>query len=566
MKGIITLMFCAVLLLSNFGYSKSDPEWWQSMSLYQIYPRSFKDSDGDGIGDLKGIMSKLEHLTESNVDAFWLSPIYPSPMVDFGYDISDFVNIDTTYGTMEDFEALTKATHDASMKIIMDFVPNHSSDQHEWFEKSLQSIEPYTNYYVWHEGKVLPNGTVTVPNNWVSVFGGSAWTWREERQAYYLHQFAYQQPDLNYENENVVNAMKDVMRFWLDKGVDGFRVDAIPHLCEDVRFLDEPLTGNPNPDDYGYTHKIYTKDQLRTYEMVKGWREVLNEYSDQKVLMMEAYANMTMTMKYYVYGAHFPFNFAFITDTDRDSKATDFKRLIDRWMVNMPVLRATANWVAGNHDNSRLVTRYGRQRAEAVTMITLLLPGVGVTYNGEEIGMEDTWISWEDTKDPQGCNAGKDGYEKASRDPVRTPFQWDDTTSAGFSTNSTTWLPVNKNYVTLNLAAQKKQDSSYYALYKAVAALRKWPAVKSGALTTRLLDDDVLAFTRKIDGEQSVYVVVNFANKEKTVDLSVLVDTSNELSVYYATTNAHHLIGNVIKDVRNLKIPASGAVIYISAM
>ncbi|XP_018310363.1 alpha-glucosidase [Mycetomoellerius zeteki] len=559
MKGIITL--CAILLLSNLECSESTSEWWQSMSLYQIYPRSFKDSDGDGVGDLKGIISKLEHLIESNVDAFWLSPIYPSPMIDFGYDISDFVNIDKTFGTMKDFEVLANATHDASMKIIMDFVPNHSSDQHEWFQKSLQSIEPYTNYYVWHKGKVLPNGTVTVPNNWVSVFGGSAWTWREERQAYYFHQFAPQQPDLNYENENVVNAMKDVMRFWLDKGVDGFRVDAVPFLCEDVRFLDEPLTGNLNPNDYGYTHKIYTKDFPHTYEVVKGWREVLNEYSNEKVMMIEAYANMTMTMKYYIYGAHFPFNFGFITDTNRDSKAIDFKRLIDRWMVNMSVLRATANWVIGNHDKSRLVTRYGRYRAEAVTMMTLLLPGVAVTYNGDEIGMKDTWISWEDTKDPQGRNAGKDGYEKASRDPARTPFQWDNTTSAGFSMNQKTWLPVNKNYVTLNLAAQKEQDNSYNALYKAVSALRKLPVVKRGTLTTTLLNNDIFAFTRKINGEV-VYVVVNFANEEAIVDLSTLVYASSQLTVYYATTNAHHLIGNIIKDVDAVKIPALGAVIY----
>ncbi|XP_071652889.1 alpha-glucosidase-like [Temnothorax longispinosus] len=564
MKGIMTL--CAVLLSSNLGCSESSSEWWQTMSLYQIYPRSFKDSDGDGVGDLKGIMSKLEHLTESNVDAFWLSPIYPSPMVDFGYDISDFINIDKTFGTMKDFEELIKATHDASMKIIIDFVPNHSSDRHEWFQKSLQSIEPYTNYYVWHKGKVLSNGTVTVPNNWVSAFGRSAWTWREERQAYYLHHFTPEQPDLNYENENLVNAMKNVLRFWLDKGVDGFRVDAVPHLCEDVRFLDEPLTGDPDPEVYGYTYKIYTEDQPRTYEIVKEWREVLNEYSGQKVMLIEAYTNMTMTLKYYVYGANFPFNFDFITDTNQDSKAIDFKRVIDRWTVNMPVLRATANWVTGNHDNSRLVTRYGQQRAEAITMITLLLPGVSITYNGEEIGMEDTWISWEDCLDPLGCKAGRDGYEKASRDPARTPFQWDDTISAGFSTNPKTWLPTNKNYVTLNVAAQKKQNNSYYALYKAVSALRKWPVVKYGTLTAKLLGDDVLVFTRKADGEQSVYVVVNFGNKEETVDLSTLVNASNQLNVYYATTNAHHLIGNIIEDVRTLKIPTSGAVICTNTM
>ncbi|KAM0734205.1 Alpha-glucosidase [Formica fusca] len=561
MKKVITL--CTILLLSSVGYSKPNARWWQSMSLYQIYPKSFKDSDGDGTGDLKGIRSKLDHLIRSNVNAFWLSPIYPSPMVDSGYDISDFVSIDETFGTMEDFEALTKAAHDASLKIILDFVPNHSSDQHEWFQKSLKSIEPYTDYYVWHKGKVLPNGTVTKPNNWVSVFGKSAWTWREERQAYYFHQFAPEQPDLNYENENVVRAMKDVLRFWLDKGVDGFRVDAVPHLCEDVRFLDEPLTGNPNPDDYGYTDKIYTKDQPRTYEMVKGWREVMDEYPDERIIMMEAYANMTMTMKYYVYGAHFPFNFGLVTDTDQDSTAADFKNVIDRWMLNMPFVQGTANWVAGNHDKSRLVTRYGQERAQAVTVLTLLLPGVSVTYNGEEIGMEDTWMSWEDTKDPQGCNAGKENYEKASRDPARTPFQWDNTTSAGFSTNPKTWLPVNKNYVTLNLAAQKRQDNSYYALYEAVSALRILPAVKQGTLTTNLLNNDVLFFARKAD-KDVVYVVVNFGNKEETVDLSRLIQPTNRLNAYYATPNARHLIGTITEDVHALKIPASAAVIYFN--
>lgn len=530
------------------------------MSLYQVYPKSFKDSDGDGIGDLNGIRSKLNHFTESNIDAFWISPIYPSPMVDSGYDISDFRGIDKTFGTIEDFEALVKAAHDASLKIILDFVPNHSSDQHEWFQKSLKSIEPYTDYYVWHKGKILPNGTITKPNNWVSVFGKVAWTWREERQAYYLHQFAPEQPDLNYENENVVREMKDVLRFWLDKGVDGFRVDAIPFLFEDDRFLDEPLTGNPNPDDYGYTDKIYTKDQPRTYEMIREWREVLDEYQE-KVMMMEAYANMTMTIKYYIYGAHFPFNFGLITDTNQDSTAADFKGVIDRWMLNMHFVDGTANWVAGNHDQSRLVTRYGKERAQAITVLTLLLPGVGVTYNGEEIGMENTWISWEDTKDPQGCNAGKEGFEKASRDPARTPFQWDNTISAGFSTGPKTWLPVNKNYATLNLAAQKKQDNSYYALYKEVSALRKSPAVKQGTLTTSLLGDDILFFTRKAD-KDVVYVMINFSNKEETVDLSTFVQASDGLNVYYSTTNAHHLIGTVIKDVRALKIPASATVIY----
>ncbi|XP_011135578.2 alpha-glucosidase isoform X2 [Harpegnathos saltator] len=557
MKGITTLF--TILIFSGAGHGA---KWWQTMSLYQIYPRSFKDSDGDGVGDLSGVRSKLQHLVDSNVNAFWLSPIYPSPMIDFGYDISNFTGIDPVYGTMTDFEALVETAHDHSLKVIMDFVPNHSSDRHEWFQKSLQGIEPYTDYYVWHKGKVLADGTVTVPNNWVSVFGGPAWTWRDERQAYYLHQFAPEQPDLNFNDEDVVRAMQDVIRFWLNKGVDGFRVDAVPHLCEHQGFPNEPLTGNANPNDYGYTDKIYTKDQPRTYEVTRGWRSVLDEYPGDKVMMIEAYSNITMTMKYYQYGAHFPFNFGMITDTSRDSTAADLKTMINKWMLNMPT-DATANWVAGNHDKPRLVSRYGEQRAQAMTMMTLLLPGVGVTYNGDEIGMEDTWISWEDTKDPQGCNAGKDHYETASRDPERTPFQWDGTTSAGFSTNPKTWLPINKNYKTVNLAAEKKRSDSYYALYKTVSALRKWSSVKRGNLSTKLLNDNVLVFAREAAGEKSVYVIINFVDQKQIVDLSMLTGLFKQLNVYYATTNAHFLIGKPVDDIQAMEIPASAAVICV---
>ncbi|KAG7203430.1 hypothetical protein KM043_013497 [Ampulex compressa] len=566
MKAAVVL--CVLSLSMGLGHGAGEKEWWQTMSLYQIYPRSFKDSDGDGVGDIKGIISKLDHLIESNVDACWLSPIYPSPMVDFGYDISDFKGIDSVYGSMQDFEDLVKVAHEKSLKVIMDFVPNHSSDKHEWFQKSLLNIEPYADYYVWHKGKVLDDGTVTVPNNWVSVFGGSAWTWREERQAYYLHQFAPEQPDLNFNNENVVQEMKNVVRFWLEKGVDGFRVDAVPHLCEDNRFLDEPLTGNTNdPKNYGYTDKVYTKDQPRTYDMVRGWREVADEYTAKdgvpRIMMMEAYSNISMTMKYYEYGAHFPFNFGLVTSVDKNSRASDFERLIDSWMSNMPS-GSTANWVAGNHDKPRLVTRFGLQRAQAVTIMTLLLPGVGVTYSGEEIGMENTWISWEETKDPQGCNAGKEGYEHSSRDPERSPFQWDDSVSAGFSTNPKTWLPVNENYKTLNLAAQKGEEDTYFSLYQAVSSLKKSPVVQSGNLIVKLLNENVLAFSRETEEYGSVYVVVNFSNEEQTADLSVFDNLSDRLNIYYATTGSKLIPRTSVSNLNSLKIPSSTTVIYVN--
>ncbi|KOC69745.1 Alpha-glucosidase [Habropoda laboriosa] len=501
-------------------------------SLYQIYPRSFKDSDGDGVGDLKGIMSKLDHLIESNVDAFWLSPMYPSPMVDFGYDIQNFTDVDPIYGTMQDFDSLLEAAHEKSLKLFLDLVPNHSSDKHEWFYKSLQNIKPYNDYYVWHKGRVLKNGTIVAPNNWVSVFGGPAWTWRDERQAYYFHQFTKEQPDLNYNNQKLVREMKEVIRFWLRKGVDGFRVDAVNHLCEDTRYLDEPLTGDTNdPNNYGYTEKIYSKDQLQTYKIVLGWRQVMEEFEQPRFMMMEAYTNVSMTMRYYAYGAHYPFNFGLITDMQKNSTAADFKNMVDSWMSNMPA-GSIPNWVAGNHDKPRLATRFGPKRARAVTLISLLLPGVSVTYNGEEIGMEDTWISWEDTVDPSGCNAGKDGYESASRDPARTPFQWDDSTSAGFSTNPKTWLRVNDNYRTVNLAAEKEDSQSYYNFYKKVSSLKKSNNFKGGKLVTKLLNKNVFAFARD-SRSTGYYVVINFGDKDEIVDLSVFDNISRQSLLYY---------------------------------
>ena len=563
MRAVI--VFCVISLSLVCGLDQGNDDWWRTMSLYQIYPRSFKDSDGDGVGDLKGILSKLDHMVESNIDAFWLSPFYPSPMVDFGYDISDFRAIDPVFGTMEDFEDLLKLAHNVLLKVIVDLVPNHSSDKHEWFQKSLMNIQPYSDYYVWREGRMLENGTGLPPNNWVSVFGGGpAWTWREERQAYYLHQFAPGQPDLNYNNENVVREMQDVMRFWLNKGVDGFRIDAVPHLCEDERFLDEPLSGDTDdPNNYGYTLKTYTKDQPKTYEIVRGWRSVLDEYKKpSRVMMIEAYANMSQTMKYYEAGAHFPFNFGLITEMNNDSKASDYKRMIDDWISNMPP-RCTANWVAGNHDKPRLATRFGQERARAVTLMTLLLPGVSVTYNGDEIGMEDTWISWEDTMDPQGCNAGQEGFETSSRDPARTPFQWSMYTSAGFSTNSTTWLPINKNYETLNLVTQKMNNNSYYAFYRAVSTLKNTPIAEKGNLITKVLNENVLAFSRETVEDGSIYAVINLGSEEETVDLSAFDNVSSRLKLYYATPSTDFVQGSVLADIKHVKIPATGAVIYV---
>lgn len=341
------------------GPTYETKDWWQTAAFYQIYPRSFKDSNGDGIGDLPGITQQLSYLKGIGVDAFWLSPIYPSPMADFGYDISDFYNVAPEYGTMNDFKALVKEAKKIGLKVILDFVPNHSSDENEWFIKSATKDPEYMDFYVWHPGKPNGNERPLPPSNWISLFRGSAWHWHDTRKEYYLHQFHHKQPDLNYRNPKVVEKMKDVLRFWLKLGVDGFRIDAVPTLFEvnkdkDENYPDEPRnTWNNDPNDPSYLNHIYTQDQPETIDMVYQWRAVMDEFQkefggDTRVIMTESYSPINVVMQYYGNatheGAHMPFNFQIIMNLNNNSNAYDFKRTCDTWMDNMPEGK-TPNWV-----------------------------------------------------------------------------------------------------------------------------------------------------------------------------------------------------------------------------
>lgn len=378
------------------GLVKSESEdfidWWQHTVFYQIYPRSFKDSNGDGIGDLRGITSQLQYLADTGISATWLSPIFQSPMVDFGYDISDYKAIQPEYGTMQDFEELIDTAYNLGIKVVLDFVPNHSSDQHEWFLKSAAKEPGYEDFYVWHDGVLQDNGTRSPPNNWQSVFYGSAWQWHEGREQFYLHQFTKEQPDLNFRNPKVVQAMDNVLLFWLNKGVAGFRIDAVNHLFEDEALQDEPLSAKTqDPLSYDYTRHIYTRDLPEVLQMVQHWRKLLDDFSAKhpegptRIMMTEAYAGLTQLADYYedesgTKGSHLPFNFHFITDVKGDSDARDYVYNVEKWLIYMPRGHA-ANWVMGNHDNPRVASRFGPASVDAMNMLLLTLPGVAVTYN-----------------------------------------------------------------------------------------------------------------------------------------------------------------------------------------
>lgn len=352
---IVEIVF---LLLSVFKLTKA--QWYDSANFYQIYPRSFKDSNGDGVGDLQGIKSKLQYIKDLGIDGLWLSPIYKSPMADFGYDIADFRDIHKEFGTMQDFDELLNECNRLGLKLVLDFVPNHSSDEHEWFKKSERRELGYEDYYIWRDPKIDPVSNIKIPpNNWLSGFRYSAWRWSEIRQQMYYHFFHYKQPDLNYRNPKLVQEMKDVLTYWMEKGVAGFRIDAIPTLFEktnpDGSLSDEPRTYNTNcdRDDDCYLNHIYTMDQNETYDMAYQWRKLVDDFSntrniDPKVLMTESYARIDLTQRYYgngsVLGSHIPFNFELIKRVNKDSKAEDYKNVIEEWIRLMPSGQM-ANWV-----------------------------------------------------------------------------------------------------------------------------------------------------------------------------------------------------------------------------
>ncbi|XP_065203795.1 maltase 2-like [Planococcus citri] len=557
---VIIVIFCTFAITRSSTFStEGELDWWQTAVIYQIYPRSFKDSNSNGIGDLKGIEEKAEYLKDLGIDAIWISPIFKSPMADMGYDVSDFKAIDPLFGTMTDFESLRDKLHSLGIKLTLDFVPNHSSDEHEWFIKSVQRIDPYTDYYVWQDPKAWINETTPVPpNNWIGPFEQSMWTYHSTRKQFYLHQFAEKQPDLNYRSKELVEEMINVIRFWLDKGVDGFRMDAIIHLVEDDRFLDEPVisnqTINGKPAYKAFDH-IYTQCLPETYEMFRRFREVADSYKQKdgqtRLVMLEIGTMPTIenTMKFYGNKshpiAHIPFNFYPLDDLRDTSSAQDFQTSINKWMDNMPQGQ-WPNWVLGNHDNFRIASRFDPSSVDMMNMFLLLLPGTPIAYNGEEIGMEDAKIRWDQTTDVYALGVGPLWYETFSRDPERTPFQWNASHHAGFSSiDGKTWLPVNPNYYRINVQAQKYNLRSHYNIYKNLIKLRSREAFRRGDFKMYTISDRIFAFKRNLSNE--IYaIIMNLNNEEESVDIknTIANETNGNFEIILVSENSEYEVGD----------------------
>lgn len=477
-------------------------EWWKHALIYQVYPRSFQDSNHDGIGDLEGIRQRLPYLKDLGVDAIWLSPFFKSPMKDFGYDVSDYCDVDPMFGTLEDFDRLLDETHRLGLRLLIDLVPNHTSDQHPWFIESRSSRQhPKRDWYIWQDPK--PDGSP--PNNWMSYFGGPSWTLDQQTGQYYLHQFLPEQPDLNWRNPEVRQAIYDAMRFWLKRGVDGFRVDVIWLLVEDAQFRDEP----PNPHwkegefDRGRHLHIYQEDQPETLEAVMEMRQVLDEFStpgQERPMVGEIYLPYSQLMPYYGTaerpGCHLPFNFHLIFRGLGNWNAANIRSIIQEYEQSLPPW-GSPNWVLGNHDQHRVATRIGPEQAKVAAMLLLTLRGTPTWYYGDELAMEDGPIPLNKIQDPAALRQmnvqGEHGLSPG-RDPERTPMQWDHSPNAGFS-RAEPWLPVNPDYPQRNVAAQQADPHSMLNFVKQLAQLRR-EAGFLGDFQTLPSAEPVLAYSR----------------------------------------------------------------------
>ena len=510
--------------------------WWQHGIIYQIYPRSFKDSNGDGVGDLQGIISQLDYLTWLGVDAFWLSPFYPSPMADFGYDITDYCNVDPIFGDLETCDALIEQAHQRDLKVIIDFVPNHTSDEHPWFLTSRSSCQnPKRDWYIWADPR--PDGSP--PNNWLSVMGGPAWEWDGSTAQYYLHTFLKKQPDLNWRNPAVKAAMFDVIRFWLDRGIDGFRVDAAHYILKDPDLRDNPL--NPSAQrvlhkpmgDYDSQLHLYDNGHTDVHTVYRELRHMLDRYSttQPRLLVGEVHIFDRQVWASY-YGVdldelHMPFNFDLLSAA---WNAQAIRQSVEALEMDLPP-GAWPNHVLGNHDEPRIINRAGSVLARLAMLLLLTLRGTPTLYYGDEIGMHNGDIPPEQVSDPMEKNKPGLGL---GRDPERTPMQWDSSPNAGFCSPSTQpWLPIPADYQQINVAVEREDPHSLLILTRRLIELRRSrPALSIGSY--RAIDgipDGCFVYLRQ-SGGQHYLIALNFSGQEQIVKVPEMGNGRILLSTY----------------------------------
>jgi alpha-glucosidase len=510
--------------------------WWQRGVIYQIYPRSFQDSDGDGTGDLQGITQRLDYLSNTlGVDAIWLSPIYPSPLADFGYDISDYVDVHPIFGDLATFDALVSQAHARDLAVIIDYVPNHTSDQHPWFLESRSSRDnPQRDWYVWRDAR--PDGSP--PNNWLSVFGGGAWEWDPATGQYYLHSFLKEQPDLNWRNPDVKAAMLDVLRFWLARGVDGFRIDVAHFIMKDPELRDNP----PNPDpplpgaaahEYQTQLHAYDKGHPDVHAAFRDIRAVLDEYSAERPRMAVGEIHVfdwPVWASYYgekLDELHLPFNFGLIFS---DWTAAAVRAVVDG-VEGALRPGAWPNYVLGNHDVHRVATRLGPEQARLGMMLLLTLRGTPTLYYGEEIGMHDVEIPPDRVQDPFEKNVPGLGL---GRDPERTPMQWSTEPNAGFCPAGVEpWLPVAQNHRRLNVEMETGEPGSMLALTRELIRLRRAnPALTTGSYRPVEVEAaDCFVYLREQEDDRWA-IALNFSGVDRVVTAPELGGGAVALSTF----------------------------------
>ena len=507
--------------------------WYENAVIYQIYPRSFQDSNSDGIGDLRGIVRRLPYIKSLGVDAIWLSPIYRSPMKDFGYDVSDYRQIDPIFGSMEDFDVLVNEAHKLGLRVMMDMVLNHSSDLHEWFQKSRAKEDPYTDFYIWRD---------SVPNNWKACFGGSAWTYDEKRGQYYLHSFLKEQPDLNWHDEVCRNAIFDEVRFYLDKGVDGFRLDVINAVGKDPELKSNPFMFGETPRPYDMQNHIYDRNTSYTHEYIRLLRNVIEQYDDRALLgeiMVQGKGQMEQSASYTGKNndeLQLCFDFSLCK---RPLTAKNLRKVAKRWYELNPLDKGkTPCWVLSNHDVPRAITRAGNRdyMGRLLAVYLLMQRGCSVVYFGEELGMQSKDFPRKEIQDP----LGKQYWPiMKGRDAERRPMQWDFSANMGF-TDAKPWLEPNytRDWRHLTVESQEIDRDTMLALYRNLIALRKSreEISRSDAFFPAGLASSVLAYSFSKDGRCTA-VVLNMGTKTQRIKTDTLAPGVSDLTVALSTYN-----------------------------